>query len=54
MQVIVPQIEESTPRSQEDVKVDRSDLYVQAYQWEASKKNLVVVKRLLRCTFDLA
>ena len=38
-----PKPEESTPRRQEDVKVDPSDLYVQAFQWagqEVSKGKL--------------
>ena len=42
-EVNVPQPEESTPRRQEDVKVDPWDLYVQAYQWagqEVSKRKL--------------
>ena len=43
MEVNAPQPEESTPRRQEDVKVDPWDLYVQAYQWagqEVSKGKL--------------
>ena len=43
MEVNAPQPEESTPRHQEDVKVDPWDLYVQAYQWggqEVSKGKL--------------
>ena len=43
MEVNAPQSEESTPRRQEDVKVDPWDLYVQAYQWadqEVSKGKL--------------
>ena len=33
MEVNAPQLEESTPRRQQDVKVDPWDLYVQAYEW---------------------
>ena len=43
MEVNAPQPEESTPRRQEDVKVDPWDLYAQAYQWagqEVSKGKL--------------
>ena len=43
MEVNAPQPEESTPRHQEDARVDRWDLYVQAYQWagqEVSKGKL--------------
>ena len=43
MEVNAPQSEESTPRRQEDVKVDPWDLYVHAYQWagqEVSKGKL--------------
>ena len=47
IEVNAPQSEESTPRRQEDVKVDPWDLYVQAYQWagrEVSKGKLSFCK----------
>ena len=52
MEANAPQPEESTPRRQEDVKVDPWDLYVQAYQWagkEVSKGKLYEGQQFHTC-----